>query len=237
MNKARIAVIALMLVAVGAVAAYLAYANGLFGRAGSVAAQSIPSDSGEMSANQLAMGTLVLEETDLAVTPEQAAKLVPLWQMLSALYGSTNAAQDEIDAVVRQLRNTMTEEQLEAIRGRETGAQDMASVMESLGIDLQRPEVEGTPGARLGQAGVEGQAPQWAGGGMGRGAAGGVPAGTDFAGGQTAFAEADVAAMRATRQASGDTGGGFMMGRANTAIVERLIEVLQEWAAEASAGH
>lgn len=236
MKKALIAGIALMVIVVGGAAVYFAYGSGLFGSARGAAAQVISIDPGELSANQLALGTLFLEGTDLAVTPEQATRLVPLWQMLNSLYGSTNAAQDEMDAVVRQLRQTMTEEQLEAIRSRGSVPQDMAALMESFGIDTQRPEVEGTPGARLGQGAAEGQAPQGFGGGMGRGAAGGVPAGIDFAGGQAPFAEADVAAMRATRQASGEAGGAFMMGRANTVVIEKIVEVLAVRATGASAG-
>ncbi len=234
MKKTHVALIVLAVVAVGAVAVCFAYAKGLFGSAESVTAQVIPLKPGAVSANELALGTLLLEDTELAVTPEQAAKLAPLWQMLNALYGSTNAAQDEIDAVVRQLRLTMTEEQLEAIRSRNGSPPDMAAVMESLGIDMQRPEIAGTPGARQGFGGPGGQPPQGFGGGMGPGG-GEFPAAGGFDGGQPPFAEFDMAEVRATRQASGEAEGGFMMGRANSVVIEKLVEILQTRAAAAGA--
>ena len=37
---------------------------------------------------QLALGTLKLEDTDLAVTSDQAAELLPLWQVFDSLSNS-----------------------------------------------------------------------------------------------------------------------------------------------------
>ena len=50
--------------------------------------------------NQLVLGTVLLEETEYAVTPEQAATLLLLWQ---ALQGGVTA-QAEADARVEQAR-------------------------------------------------------------------------------------------------------------------------------------
>jgi hypothetical protein len=66
--------------------------------------------------SQLAIGTLLLEGTDEAVTVEQAGDLLPSWQMLGALQGSGTAAQAEMDAVLDQIQGRMTTEQLTAIQ-------------------------------------------------------------------------------------------------------------------------
>jgi hypothetical protein len=68
-------------------------------------------------ATQLAIGTLLLEGTDEAVTVEQAGDLLPSWQMLTALQGSGTAAQAEMDAVLDQIQGEMTATQLTAIQG------------------------------------------------------------------------------------------------------------------------
>lgn len=245
MKKALIAA-AVLLVVVGAAAAYWAYDRGLIGSAGA-AAQVLPLHSGELSANQLAIGTLMLEDTDQAVTQEQATKLLPLWQMLQSLYGSNSVAQEEVDAVVKQLRQAMTDVQLETIRATGSEPQDMAQVMESLGIDRQLPQVDGTPAAGQSWSGMQipqgGDVPQVGGvggGGMPQGggtgggmAQGGGPQGGDDFGGGMNFSEGDFAQARATRQASGETGGP-MMGQTNTMMIEAVIELLQERATGAA---
>ena len=60
---------------------------------------------------QLALGTLTLEATDGAITPDQAGALLPLWR---ALQGSVTA-EAEVSAVLKQIEERMTAEQLAAI--------------------------------------------------------------------------------------------------------------------------
>jgi len=230
MKKAHIVAIVLVLVAIAVAGVYLGYTRGLFGRATGAVAQAVPVSSDEVSANQLALGTLALEGTDMAVTPDQATELLPLWQMLNALYGSNNAAQAEIDAVVGQLRKTMTVDQMEAIQSAGASPEQMAAVMESLGMEtIQRPAAQGTPAADRMQGGFQGQPPAALEGGPQR-FAGEFPGGA-VPRGELSFSEADVAAMRATREAGGGDAGPMMEGRLNTAVVERLIEILQARAA------
>ncbi|MEZ4645386.1 MAG: hypothetical protein R3E31_22080 [Chloroflexota bacterium] len=64
---------------------------------------------------QLALGTIQLDETAQAVDETQAAELLPLWQALNTLSTSDTAASVEIDAVVKQIEETMTSAQVEAI--------------------------------------------------------------------------------------------------------------------------
>jgi hypothetical protein len=66
---------------------------------------------------QLALGTLRLEESDLALDETAAGSLLPLWQALQSLSNSPTTAAVEIDAVVNQIQDSMTAEQIAAIAG------------------------------------------------------------------------------------------------------------------------
>jgi hypothetical protein len=79
---------------------------------------------------QLAVGTLMLEDTTLAVTEAQARELLPLWQMLRALQESSTASQMEIQAVLGQIQEAMTPAQLAAIEEMDQGqAQEVVQAL------------------------------------------------------------------------------------------------------------
>jgi hypothetical protein len=82
--------------------------------------------------NQLTLGTLLLEETENAVTPDQATALLPLWQ---ALQGGVTA-QAEVNAVLKQIEGTMTGEQLAAIARMQLTREDMGTWMQEQGLDF-----------------------------------------------------------------------------------------------------
>ena len=65
--------------------------------------------------NQLALGTLKLEGTANAITAEQAKSLLPLWQAIVALSGTTTTAEAELTAVQNQIVAALTPAQLQAI--------------------------------------------------------------------------------------------------------------------------
>ncbi len=64
---------------------------------------------------QLAIGTLQLENGDNAVDETLAAELLPLWQAVQSLANSETAADAEVTAVLNQIQDTMTPEQVAAI--------------------------------------------------------------------------------------------------------------------------
>lgn len=98
--------------------------------------QSEPA-AGELSAAmQVAIGTLKLDETDSAVNAEQAAELLPLWQTLQVLYDSDTAADQEIDALIAQIQETMTDEQTRSITALNLTRQDMMSIMQEQGMAI-----------------------------------------------------------------------------------------------------
>ena len=83
---------------------------------------------------RLQMGTIRLQETPNAVTPEQAQELLPLWQMLRALQQSSSASQVETDATINQIEAAMTPEQTAAIEDMNLTMADMRDIMQELGI-------------------------------------------------------------------------------------------------------
>ena len=74
---------------------------------------------------QLALGTMKLEETDDAVTAEQATSLLPLWRSLQSGAITNNS---ERNAVFKQIEKTMSETQLAAIRSMRLTQADLAGL-------------------------------------------------------------------------------------------------------------
>jgi hypothetical protein len=84
--------------------------------------------------SKLAIGMLKLEGTDLAVTPDQAKNLLPLWQALKTLSSSATTAPEEVTAVFQQIQDTLTPEQMKAIKEMALSQDDMQALMKSLGM-------------------------------------------------------------------------------------------------------
>ncbi len=93
--------------------------------------------------SQLAVGTVMLEETEHAVTAVQAATLLPLWQ---AIQSGTLQSEDEINAVLKQVEGTMTPEQLQAIAALQLTFEDQGTWAESQGLTLGQGEGRGQIG-------------------------------------------------------------------------------------------
>jgi hypothetical protein len=158
---------------------------------------------------RLLFGTLMLEGTDHAITPDQATELLPLWKLYRSLLESDITATAEIEAVAKQLSQVMTPEQLAAMDSLEFDREQMNGIMEELGIDI----FGGAAGRGDGSTPPDGLQPGRGGGPGGVGAPGG---GADF----------DPEVM-ATRQAEREASGGFQRGF-NLPLVEVLIEMLEE---------
>jgi hypothetical protein len=198
--------------------------------------------------NQLMLGTIQLEETENAVTPEQAAALLPLWQ---ALRGGVTV-QTEMAAVLKQIEGTMTSEQLEAIAAMQLTQEDLRAWMQEQGLGGGG----GFPGAGGDMSEEDREALRAtveAGGGMPGGGrfgdlseeeranvratmeAGGMPEGGPFGD----LSEEERADMRATMEAGGGgmpgrPGGGAGRGAGQFGILlNPLIELLEARAGEA----
>ncbi|MFN2156524.1 MAG: LysM peptidoglycan-binding domain-containing protein [Anaerolineae bacterium] len=88
--------------------------------------------------SQLALGTIDLEGTANAVTSAQAANLLPLWE---AVAGNALQGTEEREAVLVQIEDTMTADQLAAIAVAQLTGQDAQAWLES-----QRPTAEASGG-------------------------------------------------------------------------------------------
>ncbi|MGZ9224823.1 MAG: hypothetical protein ACXW4M_04630, partial [Anaerolineales bacterium] len=85
---------------------------------------------------QLLIGTLKLEDNNQTVSTEQAAELLPLWQTMRVLSESETAAQQEIEALITQIQETMTPEQMQAITAMNLTREDMMSIMQEQGLAM-----------------------------------------------------------------------------------------------------
>ena len=182
---------------------------------------------------KLMLGTVKLDETDYAVDADQASQLLPLWKALRSLGESDTAAQAEIDAVISQIEDTMTSEQMKAIEAMNLTMQDFASVAQTLGIDTgfgngsfgdANPEMRATAQA-MRQSGDFPAPPEGAivvgpGGGFGPGGGQGFGGGQDFRG-QDLSPEARQTAVA---EFGGNRGASLGM---NTALLDAIIEFLQ----------
>jgi len=182
--------------------------------------QGDPATGGLPEATQLLIGTLKLEDTDQAVTAKQAVELLPLWQTMKVISESDTAAQQETEALITQIQETMTTEQRQAITDMNLTREDMLSIMQEQGLALGGGPAGGqntNPQGGNPNGGFPGGAPPQ-GGFPGGGPGGGGPGG----GGQGSGLTQD---QIATAQASRQQGGGSLVP---SMLINALIEHLQE---------
>ena len=89
--------------------------------------------------NQLALGTLKLEGTANAVTAEQAKALLPLWQAIVALSGTTTTAEEELTAVQNQIVAALQPAQLQAIGALQLTTTQLNAFYAEKGIVMPTP--------------------------------------------------------------------------------------------------
>ena len=172
--------------------------------------------------SQLMLGTIHLEETGNAVTPEQAQALLPLWQ---ALQGGVTA-QQEVAAVLKQIEGTMTSEQLEAIAAMQLTQEDLRTWMQDQGVVLR-----GSPGEGVSSDARATRQAQFGEGEMA----------LELATRRAEFenmSEEERDALRATMEGGGIPGGGMPVGAPGAGrgglgpMMNPLIDLLTERAAE-----
>jgi len=186
------------------------------------AADTVGTDERAQTLSRLILLTFTLEDTDQAVTPAQAQDLLPLWKAARAINNSDNAADQELDAVYRQIAETMTAGQLSMMNDGDIDMQAFSQIMQQYGVSArsQSDSSDNTTGFSPGAGGGFGGGP---------GAGGGIPGGgappADFAGG----ASPDAAGAQTTGTAGGRQGAG---SGAAQFLLDPLIELLKARAAE-----
>ncbi len=173
---------------------------------------------------QLALGTIELDETDLAIDDALAAELLPLWQAVQSLSNSATTAEAEVNAVVNQIQDSMSPVQIEAIAGMALTTESMTTLFESgaFGFGARGGNARGdVPQDGLPEGGVLG-GPGSGLPGQGR-PGGGLPGqgGGPGGGGFADLSEDDIATRRA--EFAGGNGDSFQ-GVALIGAVVRLLE-------------
>ncbi len=182
---------------------------------------------------QTAVGTLLLEETELAIDEQLAEELLPLWRALQALVSSETTSRLEIDAVLEQIQETMSPDQVSAIAEMKLTEERLQSMLEAGELNLgfggfgafEGEEASGGGESGAFGEGFRGGAPA---GGFPGGGAGGGPGGEPgggpggFAGGFEGAADPDAIATRQAQFA----GSGLLTAqeRMMTQAVIRLME-------------
>lgn len=185
------------------------------------APQGGPNAGALPATTQLIIGTLKLEGTAQAVTAEQAAELLPLWQTMQALSDSDTAADQEKEALIAQIQETMTAEQRQAITAMNLTGEDMMSILQERGMAM---------GGRQNSNSQNDNSTRNNGGGFGPGG-GGPPGGMmppdersgpggGFSGGGQNMSEDQIATAQAARQANENT--------IPPMLINAVIEYLQE---------
>ncbi len=170
------------------------------------------------ASSKLAIGSFKLEASDLAITSEQAAELLPLWQVFQQLSSSDTAAQAEIDALVEQIQETMTPGQIAAIDEMNLTQQDVFATMQEQGIQFGAG-IQGNSDENSGSRFRGGQAPPDG------GIPGGGPGGGGFGGGQN-LSPQQIATAQAQRAENGQNA---IRSRGTPApLLGALVEFLQE---------
>lgn len=224
MKKISISVIVILMLTLAACGAA---ANGTQQAASTQQGGSLPIQE------QVLIGTFKLEGTPRDVTAEQATQLIPLWQVYKNLSTSDTAAQEEIDGLIQQIQDTMTPEQMQAIKDMNITSQDLFTVMQDQGITQgggqgngNRQNGQNGNGGGFGFAPPDGGPPPGDFGGGGGGGFGGGGGGGGFDGGPGggSFTPEQIA----TAQAARGQGGGFGFNRIPSGLIDALVQFLQK---------
>ncbi len=148
-----LSILALIITACGA-AANSSQSSSTGGSPASNSAPSNSSSTGSPSALQIAAGMLKLDGTSKAVTAQEAAKLLPLWQSLQQIEGTAapfggsqstpgaqpnTALQQQIGAQVTSIQDTMAPGQIQAITAMNLSRQDIFTIFQQAGIAIGGP--------------------------------------------------------------------------------------------------
>jgi hypothetical protein len=180
----------------------------------------VPTASTELSQEGiLLVGTLKLESTDLAVTSDQAEKLIPLWDTLSSLESGGTAAGQEVKAVINQIEGVMSAEQMSSITAMNLTRQDLAAAMLNTGATTKISTAGSSTSSNAVQFPTDGGAPT--GGNPPADMGGAMPSGAGAQdSGQVQMLQGDAAQSDAVNSAASDI-------QVSPALINALVEVLK----------
>jgi hypothetical protein len=171
---------------------------------------------------QLLVGTIKLESTALAVNADQAGDLLPLWETLQSLAVSSTAAAQEIDAVVSQIKSTMSAEQISGITAMNLTQQDLAAATADAGVSSTTASSTSTTNSSAAQLQTGAAA-------AGAGNAGGGNPPADMGGNMAAITGAQAAGQAQTGTAQAVTGPSTgTINQVSPALINALVELLKK---------
>ena len=105
----------------------------VLGRYSSSTTSNPISDTSQMTLKaKLGIGILSLDGTDLSVSTDQAAILLPLWQAVLSLGADKNVASEEIAALYTQIADTLTMDQIAQIEKLSWSQDDLANLTQEV---------------------------------------------------------------------------------------------------------
>jgi hypothetical protein len=184
--------------------------------------EELRADFGESAlppASQLVLGTLMLEDTEYIVDSTLASYLTPYWKLYKSLLESDTTAQEELDALIKEVQELMDADQVNYIASLELTQEDLMKYMNESGI-MENMRPEGSEDGE-GQGFARPEMPDGIGpgGGQGRGQGG--------QGGMEGLDPETQATMQAEREANGGTGG-MGANRMMLPLLDSLIELLED---------
>lgn len=108
----------------------------LLAACGSAATATQSSTQSLSLASELAVGILKLEDTDQAVSGTQASSLLTLWQAYQVLSVEETTAQAELEALLLQVQDALSEAQWQAIQAMQLNSQSVLEMTQSLESDF-----------------------------------------------------------------------------------------------------
>lgn len=171
---------------------------------------------------QLLVGTIKLESTSLAVSSAQAGELLPLWETLSSLESSGTAASQEIEAVVSQIKSTMSAQQISDITAMNLTQNDLAAAAADAGTSSTTSSSTSTSNSSASQLKASAGAP-----GGGDTGDGNAPA--DMGSGMSALTDVQAASQAQTgaTQATTTTLSSGTTNQVPVTLINILVELLK----------
>lgn len=174
---------------------------------------------------QLMVGIFRLEDTEQAVTAEQAKTLLPLWKAYRNMSSNDSASAAELESLAEDIEATLTPEQIKAIVAMKLTRQDMTAVMQEQGIELPTGQFGNLSEEQIASLRATRQASGGGGAFPAGGFAGGGPPPGGFAGGAPPGGQAmDPERLATLRAQGGGRMGGFLT---RSPLYDALIKLLE----------
>jgi len=103
----------------------------------SVIANQTTGLSDSSTQNKLGIGILLLEDTDQAITADQANTLLPLWKAIRSLSNDDATSAAEINALYNQIQETLTTAQVKEIQQLTWTQEDLAAIQQRYGAQIK----------------------------------------------------------------------------------------------------